>query len=155
MWIGKILAQNFFITQHFSDVLFCSNYFRSRFSCTSFFHLINECQNTSLLTLRDVCNPGIYDKIDFALLSIFKTYKEIDLYIWVSKTYFQFPDYAFQVNPVKKCPMNKEAWDISTARMNCNKTHGYHCVPNKILSSLIEFCYPRGKNILFEKGKRK
>lgn len=66
---------------------------------------------------------------------------------------FQFPDYVFQVNPVKKCPMNKEAWDISSTQMNCNKTHGYHCVPNKILTSLIEFCYPRGKNILFEKGK--
>lgn len=65
---------------------------------------------------------------------------------------FQFPDYAFQVNPVKKCPMSKEAWDISSARMNCNKTHGYHCVPNKNFTSLIEFCYPRGEKIPFHKG---
>lgn len=66
---------------------------------------------------------------------------------------FQFDAYEFQVKSVKKCPMSKEVWDISSARMNCNKTHGYYCVPNNILTSLIEFCYPGGESILFEKGK--
>lgn len=51
--------------------------------------------------------------------------------------------------------MNEEDWDLSSSRLGCNDTHGYHCVPNKFLTSLIEFCYPRGKNIMFEKGKVK
>lgn len=66
---------------------------------------------------------------------------------------FQSFDYTFKVYPVVKCPMNKEAWNLSSIRMNCNKTHGYHCVPNKGLTSLIEFCYPRGESILFQEGK--
>lgn len=65
---------------------------------------------------------------------------------------FQFSDYEFKVYPVKKCPMNKEAWDLSSIRMNCNTTHGYHCVPNKRFTSLIEFCYPRGEKIPFQEG---
>lgn len=48
--------------------------------------------------------------------------------------------------------MNKKAWDLSSIRMNCNKTHAYYCVPNKGLTSLIEFCYPRGDKILFQEG---
>lgn len=48
--------------------------------------------------------------------------------------------------------MNKEVWDLSSSRLGCNETHGYHCVPNKFLTSLVEFCYPRGKNIMFGQG---
>lgn len=48
--------------------------------------------------------------------------------------------------------MNKEAWDKSSDRLKCTKTHGYHCVPNSQLTSLIEFCYPRGEKILFQEG---
>lgn len=64
----------------------------------------------------------------------------------------QFPEYSFKVFPVNKCPMNKEAWDKSSDRLKCTKTHGYHCVPNSQLTSLIEFCYPRGEKILFQEG---
>lgn len=63
-----------------------------------------------------------------------------------------FQEYSFQVFPVHNCPMNKEAWDKSSDRLKCNRTHGYHCVPNSQLTSLIEFCYPRGEKILFQEG---
>lgn len=69
-----------------------------------------------------------------------------------STCFSSFSDYEFKVYPVKKCPMNKEAWDLSSIRMNCNTTHGYHCVPNKRFTSLIEFCYPRGEKIPFQEG---
>lgn len=61
-------------------------------------------------------------------------------------------DYAFQVIPVKHCPSSEEGWGMASSRLGCNSTHGYQCVPNKYLTSLIEFCYPRGTTILFEKG---
>lgn len=64
----------------------------------------------------------------------------------------QFSDYEFEVFPVDVCPRNKEERDNASLRLNCNKTHGYHCVPNKNFTSLIEFCYPKGENVLFQKG---
>ena len=48
--------------------------------------------------------------------------------------------------------MNNEEWDMASDRLNCNKSFGYHCVPNKYLTSLIEFCYPRGYSLLFKEG---
>ncbi|XP_052680917.1 serine/threonine-protein phosphatase 6 regulatory ankyrin repeat subunit A-like isoform X2 [Crassostrea angulata] len=61
-------------------------------------------------------------------------------------------EYAFQIFSVKHCPTSREGWGMASSRLGCNGTHGYHCVPNKHLTSLIEFCYPRGANILFQKG---
>lgn len=61
-------------------------------------------------------------------------------------------DYHFNVIPVEKCPMSKEDWDTASARLKCNSTYGYHCVPNKQLTSLIEFCYPKGFKFPFEAG---
>lgn len=61
-------------------------------------------------------------------------------------------DYVFDVISVTKCPMCKEDWEIASRRLNCNSTHGYHCVPNKQFTSLIEFCYPKGPRFPFEKG---
>lgn len=61
-------------------------------------------------------------------------------------------EYEFKVHPVENCPVNKEGWDFASNRLNCNKTHGYHCVPNKDLTSLIEFCYPKGYRFPFEAG---
>lgn len=65
---------------------------------------------------------------------------------------FQDLNFSFEVYPVKDCPMDKEAWELASARLQCNKTHGYHCVPNKQLTSLIEFCYPKGYKYPFESG---
>lgn len=61
-------------------------------------------------------------------------------------------EYAFDVFTVEKCPMSKDDWDIASARLKCNSSHGYHCVPNKQFTSLIEFCYPEGHRRAFEKG---
>lgn len=58
----------------------------------------------------------------------------------------------FDVFPVEKCPMCKEDWEMASRRLNCHSTHGYHCVPNKQFTSLIEFCYPKGRRFPFEKG---
>lgn len=66
---------------------------------------------------------------------------------------FQFPEYEFEVFPVEACPLNEEAWNNSSARLNCNSTRLYYCLPNRDLTSLIEFCYPRGRSQLFEEGK--
>lgn len=48
--------------------------------------------------------------------------------------------------------MCKEDWEMASRRLNCNSTYGYHCVPNKQFTSLIEFCYPKGPRFPFEKG---
>lgn len=48
--------------------------------------------------------------------------------------------------------MCKEDWNMASARLKCNSTHGYHCVPNKQFTSLIEFCYPKGYKFPFEAG---
>lgn len=61
-------------------------------------------------------------------------------------------EYVFDVFPVKKCPMCKEDWEMASRRLNCNSSYGYHCVPNKQFTSLIEFCYPKGPRFPFEKG---
>lgn len=61
-------------------------------------------------------------------------------------------EYVFDVFPVEKCPMCKEDWEMASRRLNCNSTYGYHCVPNKQFTSLIEFCYPKGHRFPFEKG---
>ncbi|XP_078339594.1 uncharacterized protein LOC111107388 [Crassostrea virginica] len=61
-------------------------------------------------------------------------------------------EYDFDVFPVDKCPMSKDEWDTRSNQLKCNKTHGYHCVPNKHLTSLIEFCSPQGVKIPFEAG---
>lgn len=61
-------------------------------------------------------------------------------------------DYVFDVFPVEQCPMCKEDWEMASRRLNCKSTHGYHCVPNKQFTSLIEFCYPKGPRFPFEKG---
>ncbi|XP_055999581.1 uncharacterized protein LOC125653861 isoform X1 [Ostrea edulis] len=59
--------------------------------------------------------------------------------------------YSFPVNYAEKCPRTAEEWDNSSRRLNCSKTHVYHCAPDKNLSSLIEFCYP-SKGYMFQKG---
>ena len=64
---------------------------------------------------------------------------------------FQLSDYDFEVISVERCPMTEEKWKVSSARLNCNDTFEYNCVPNKHLTSLIEFCYP-GKKSLYQEG---
>ena len=65
---------------------------------------------------------------------------------------FKASEYDFDVFPVDKCPVSEEEWDTRSIQRECNSTHGYHCVPNKHLTSLIEFCSPQGVRIPFEPG---
>lgn len=65
---------------------------------------------------------------------------------------FQCAEYSFEVFPVNNCPMSKESWESASTRLKCNSTQGYHCVPNKQFTSLIEFCYPKGPRFPFEAG---
>eukprot|EP00105_Crassostrea_gigas_P016846 XP_011434393.1 PREDICTED: uncharacterized protein LOC105333226 isoform X2 [Crassostrea gigas] len=74
------------------------------------------------------------------------------LILMLSILVISFSDYEFEVFPVKVCPRNTEESINASLRLNCNTTHGYHCVPNKNFTSLIEFCYPRGEKIPFHKG---
>ncbi|XP_055999371.1 uncharacterized protein LOC125653813 isoform X2 [Ostrea edulis] len=60
--------------------------------------------------------------------------------------------YTFNVTSVTKCPLNREEWDAASDRLNCTETQGYHCVPDKYMTSLVEFCYTRGKKFPFHKG---
>nr|XP_022298472.1 uncharacterized protein LOC111107519 isoform X2 [Crassostrea virginica] len=61
-------------------------------------------------------------------------------------------EYSFEVFPVERCPLSEQEWETASDRLSCNKSHGYHCVPNKYLTSLIEFCYLLGYKILFKEG---
>lgn len=88
--------------------------------------------------------------MDFIAFSVYVFYA-LSLLLTIS---ISIPDleFSFEVNPVNDCPINKEAWELASARLKCNRTHGYHCVPNKQFTSLIEFCYPKGYKYPFEKG---
>lgn len=80
-----------------------------------------------------------------------RKYETIALIVLSLEMLFQ-SEYAFEVFELDKCQLSKEGWAISAARLNCNSSHWYHCVPNKQLTSLIEFCYPKGHRFPFEKG---
>lgn len=47
--------------------------------------------------------------------------------------------------------MNRLDWQSAAKRIGCIDTQGYHCVPDKFHSSLIEFCYNKTR-ILVDKG---
>lgn len=61
-------------------------------------------------------------------------------------------NYAIDVQPVDSCPNNESEWQVAAARTGCNGTRGYHCVPDKFHSRLIEFCYNKTR-ILVPTGK--
>lgn len=62
-------------------------------------------------------------------------------------------NYAIDVRPVDSCPINGSEWQAAAARAGCNGTRGYHCVPDKFHSRLIEFCYNKTR-ILVPEGIR-
>lgn len=53
--------------------------------------------------------------------------------------------------PAASCPRNAFEWEVSSQRLNCTKSHMYHCNPYK-QSQLYEFCYEKGV-FEVEKGK--
>lgn len=50
-------------------------------------------------------------------------------------------NYAIVVKSVASCPMNNTDWQTAAERTRCTGDRGYHCVPDKFHSKLIEFCY--------------
>lgn len=77
---------------------------------------------------------------------------KVSFIVFLQITHLISAEYDFDVFKVENCPMNEESWELASARLKCNRTHGYHCVPNKDLTSLIEFCYPKGYRFPFERG---
>lgn len=61
-------------------------------------------------------------------------------------------NYAIVVKSVEGCPMNKLDWQAAAERTRCTSSRGYHCVPDKFHSKLIEFCYNKTR-ILVADGK--
>lgn len=60
--------------------------------------------------------------------------------------------YKFPVYTTPSCPQNKTEWLERSSVLNCTDRNGYMCLPNEMLTELVEFCYtqnvgaiPRGK----------
>lgn len=60
--------------------------------------------------------------------------------------------YKFPVYETTSCPKNKPEWLERSFVLNCTDQDGYMCLPNEMLTELVEFCYtknveaiPRGK----------
>lgn len=61
--------------------------------------------------------------------------------------------YKFPVYTTPSCPQNKTEWLERSFVLNCTDQNGYMCLPNEMLTELVEFCYtkdvvsiPKGKN---------
>lgn len=54
----------------------------------------------------------------------------------------------------KVCPRNEIEWNKRSSALNCNETNGYTCLPNELLTELLEFCYTQ-PFIWIEEGKIK
>nr|XP_022296877.1 uncharacterized protein LOC111106471 isoform X3 [Crassostrea virginica] len=79
-------------------------------------------------------------------------WSSVTVLLMFGNIFIKASEYDFDVFPVDKCPQSKQDWEMRSNVRKCNSTHGYHCVPNKHLTSLIEFCYPGGVKIPFESG---
>lgn len=61
--------------------------------------------------------------------------------------------YKFLVYTTPSCPQNETEWLERSSVLNCTDQKGYMCLPNEMLTDLVEFCYtkdvvsiPKGKN---------
>lgn len=61
--------------------------------------------------------------------------------------------YKFPVYTTPSCPKNETEWLERSLVLNCTDQNGYMCIPNEMLTDLVEFCYtkdavfiPKGKN---------
>lgn len=60
--------------------------------------------------------------------------------------------YKFPVYTTASCPKNKREWLGRSFVLNCTYENGYMCIPNDMITVLVEFCYtkniepiPKGK----------
>lgn len=84
-------------------------------------------------------NPYLSDKYRKEKISICNFFQEVY-------------NYAIDVLPVHSCPNNESKWQAAAVRADCSGTRGYHCVPDKFHTRLIEFCYSKTR-IFVPKGK--
>lgn len=49
--------------------------------------------------------------------------------------------YKFPVYTTPSCPQNKTEWLKRSFVLNCTDRNGYMCIPNEMLTELVEFCY--------------
>lgn len=61
--------------------------------------------------------------------------------------------YKFPVYRTLSCPKNETEWLERSSVLNCTDQNGYMCIPNDMITELVEFCYtknvesiPKGKN---------
>lgn len=66
------------------------------------------------------------------------------------KTRMRKYNYAFEVWPVGSCPISQKDWIAAAERIGCNETNGYHCVPDRFHTTLIEFCYTKPRILVAE-----
>lgn len=102
--------------------------------------------NLIFVFLASILKKSLYVPfIYYIITSLNNTaYVELDFF-------FQRYNYDFEVQPVNRCPMNESDWETAAIRVGCNATHGYHCVPDRFHSTLIEFCYTSPR-IMIAKG---
>lgn len=51
--------------------------------------------------------------------------------------------YKFPVYTTPSCPQNKTEWLERSFFLNCTNQNGYMCLPNEMLTDLVEFCYTK------------
>lgn len=61
--------------------------------------------------------------------------------------------YKFPVYRTPSCPKNETEWLERSSVLNCTDQNGNMCIPNDMITELMEFCYtknvesiPKGKN---------
>lgn len=61
--------------------------------------------------------------------------------------------YDFPVYATTLCPKNKAEWLERSFVLHCTDQNGYMCLPNEMLTELVEFCYTKDV-IAIPKGKK-
>lgn len=61
--------------------------------------------------------------------------------------------YKFPVYTTPSCPQNETEWLERSFVLNCTNQNGYMCIPNDMITVLVEFCYTK-KVVPIPKGKK-
>lgn len=62
-------------------------------------------------------------------------------------------EYKFPVYTTQSCPKNETEWLERSFVLNCTDQNGYMCLPNDMITVLVEFCYTK-KVVPIPKGKK-
>lgn len=61
--------------------------------------------------------------------------------------------YKFPVYTTPSCPNNEAEWLERSSALHCTDQNGYMCIPNDMITVLVEFCYTK-KVVPIPKGKK-